>query len=121
MAKKPIQPMYEGSSGYIKLRLKDHDEVALTSVATMTMRLHDMDSDAVINSQDGTDIASSFDATLLPTYNVALLLNPLDNPMIGTNNSEYHVLTLTFTYLSGSDTITRNASVWIKVAGHEYI
>jgi hypothetical protein len=115
MSKTIADDVNEGESGYIEWDLKDGDGVGVanTAISSSIMTLWNRDSDAVINSRLNVDVASHFNGS----GHFSFLLNPADNAIIDSDAEphEIHIATIKTVFTQGSDTITHNENVYIKV------
>ena len=98
----------EKATARITADLKDHTGTAIpdTALVTLTLVLYERDTLAIVNSVGPTpvNILNAGRGTVTSAGLLTLLLDPLDNKIIGTNPvplEEHHIALIQFTYGAG--------------------
>lgn len=90
----------ERSTALLSGTLVDETGAALgaSSLTTFTFTLYNRSTEVVINSRTATSILNTGPGTVDSSGNWTLTLTPADNAIIGTDQSEWHVALLQWTY-----------------------
>ncbi len=104
------EPLAVNEDGTLRITgvLKDELGVAIpgASLATLTLTLYDLATDAIINSRNAMSILNVSTGTVDASGNFALVLLPADNPIVtpataARNSRERHIALLKWTYGTG--------------------
>lgn len=110
----------EGSSLYLTGTLTDHagEVLPLASVASLTLRLTDERSGAVINGRSGVSILNANGGTLHPTSGAwTLQLRSADAPIVNTSAPpayERHLLLVEWFYNGGVDKGSKEMVITVR-------